>query len=258
MSEIGFGIDIGGSGVKGAPVDISTGELLAERVRIDTPRPSTPSAVAQTVAQLVSQFGSDVATLPIGITMPCVVTNGITRTAANIDHAWINHPAAETFAVALGQEVTLVNDADAAGIAETHYGAAQGQSGLIILTTLGTGIGSAIIYNGVLVPNSELGHLEIGGRHAEKRAAASVRTQKSLSWKSYTRRLQKYYSTLEFLFSPDLIVVGGGISRDSEKFLPYLKLKAPIVPAQLRNQAGIVGAAWYAYHLQKGTSNTQT
>ncbi|MDR0489105.1 MAG: ROK family protein [Propionibacteriaceae bacterium] len=257
MSEIGFGIDIGGSGIKGAPVDLSTGELLAERVRISTPQPSTPVAVAETVAQLVNQFGADAATLPIGITMPCVVSNGITRSAANIDHEWINHPAAETFAAALRKEVTLVNDADAAGIAETYYGAAQGQLGLVILTTLGTGIGSAMIYDGVLIPNSELGHLEIGGRQAEKRAAASVRTKKNLSWKAYTRRLQRYYSTLEFLFSPDLFVVGGGISRDSEKYLPYLELNTPIIPAQLRNQAGIVGAAWYAFHLQ-GSARTQS
>ena len=245
MSEA-IGIDIGGSGVKGAPVDLTTGELMAERVRIPTPQPSTPKAVAKTVAQVLAEFGDDVKDMPIGVTVPCVVTSGVTRTAANIDKKWIDYPAAEVISESVGRPVTLLNDADAAGLAEIYYGAAQGQGGLVIVTTLGTGIGSAIIYNGVLVPNSELGHLEIDGFPAEKRAAASIRTAEDLSWARYAKRLQQYYSTLEFLFSPDLFVVGGGISRNSDKYLPLLKLRTLIVPAQLRNQAGIVGAAKYA------------
>jgi len=246
MAELAFGIDIGGSGIKGAPVDLTTGEFLLERVRIPTPSPSTPKAVAKTVAQVMAQFGEDVKGLPVGITVPCVVRSGITRTAANIDKKWIDYPAVEVLSAAVGSPITLLNDADAAGLAELYYGAARGESGLIIVTTLGTGIGSAIIYNGVLVPNSELGHLEIDGFTAEKRAAASVRTKEDLSWTAYSKRLQTYYSTLEFLFSPDLIVVGGGVSRSSDKFLPNIKLHTPIVPAQLRNRAGIVGAARFA------------
>ena len=252
MTELAFGIDIGGSGIKGAPVDLTTGEFLLERVRIPTPQPSTPKAVAKTVAQVLAQFGEDVKGLPVGITVPCVVRSGITRTAANIDKKWIDYPAAEILSTAVGGPITLLNDADAAGLAELYYGAAQGESGLIIVTTLGTGIGSAIIYDGILVPNSELGHLEIDGFAAEKRAAASVRTKEDLSWSAYSKRLQTYYSTLEFLFSPDLIVVGGGISRSSEKFLPNLKLNTPIVPAQLRNRAGIVGAARFAAEQASG------
>ena len=243
MAGLAFGIDIGGSGIKGAPVDLETGELTAERVRIPTPQPSTPKAVAKTVVKLLEEFGDDVRTLPIGVTVPCVVSGGVTRTAANIDKKWIDYPAGDVMADAIGRPVTLLNDADAAGLAEIYYGAARGQRGLVMVTTLGTGIGSAIIYDGVLVPNSELGHLEIDGFPAEKRAAARVRTEEDLGWGAYIKRLQRYYETLEFLFNPDLIVVGGGISRMSEKFLPALKLRAPIIPAQLRNQAGIVGAA---------------
>jgi len=246
MTGLAFGIDIGGSGVKGAPVDLATGDCTTERVRIPTPQPSTPKAVIKTVATLVEEFGDTVTGLPIGITLPCVITGGVTRSAANIDPKWIGYPAAEALAQELGRPITLLNDADAAGLAELYYGAAKGQSGLVIVTTLGTGIGTALIYNGVLVPNAELGHIEIDGFQAEKRAAAGVRTSEDLSWPVYIKRLQRYYETLEMLFTPDLFVVGGGISRNSDKFLPYLELKTPIVPAHLRNQAGIVGAARYA------------
>ena len=246
MTALAFGIDIGGSGIKGAPVDLITGEFLLDRVRIPTPQPSTPKAVARAVAKVLDQFGEDVKDLPVGVTVPCVVKSGITLTAANIDKKWIGYPAAEVLADTTGRPITLLNDADAAGLAEIYYGAARGESGLVIVTTLGTGIGSAVIYDGNLVPNSELGHLEIDGFDAEKRAAASARTKEDLNWNAYAKRLQKYYSTLEFLFSPDLFVVGGGISRSSDKFLPSLKLRTRIVPAQLRNRAGIVGAARFA------------
>jgi len=246
MTDVAFGIDIGGSGIKGAPVDLTTGKLVAGRVRIETPQPATPKAVVKTVTTLLKRFGTGVRDLPIGITVPCVVSGGVTLSASNIDKAWIGFRAADALAESLGREIILLNDADAAGLAESKYGAAQGQPGLVIVTTLGTGIGSAMIMGGILVPNSELGNLEIDGHVAEKRAAASIRTKENLTWPEYIDRLQRFYERVEFLFTPDLFVVGGGISRDSGHFLPYLNLRTPIVPAHLRNHAGIVGAAWYA------------
>ncbi|MDR0782897.1 MAG: ROK family protein [Propionibacteriaceae bacterium] len=247
---LAFGMDIGGSGIKAAPVDLATGDCTVERVKVDTPQPSTPKAVAKAVAELFHYFGEEATQGAIGVTMPCIVQAGVTLSAANIDQKWTNYPAAEILSEAIGRPITLLNDADAAGMAELYYGAAMNTPGLIIVTTLGTGIGSAMIYNGVLVPNSELGHLEIDGFDAEKRAAASVRTKEDLSWPVYVKRLQRYYETLELLFSPDLFVVGGGISRNSEKFIPHLNLRTRIVPAGLRNSAGIVGAARHAHHLQ--------
>ena len=255
MTPHAFGIDVGGSGVKGAPVDCDTGECTADRVRIATPQPSTPKAVGKVIAQVIEQFGDAVDGLPIGITAPTIVTHGVTRSAANVDKKWIDAPVEEMFSDALGRPVVVLNDADAAGFAEVYYGAARNQDGLVIVTTLGTGIGSALIYRGVLIPNAELGHLEIDGFDAEKRAAASARVKEDLSWKVYTKRLQQYYSKLEFLFSPDLFVVGGGISRMSDKFLPYLELRTPIVAAQLFNQAGIVGAARYAWDQARAAQN---
>ncbi|MDR1078413.1 MAG: ROK family protein [Propionibacteriaceae bacterium] len=241
-----FGIDIGGSGIKGGLVDLKIGQLIGERCRLPTPQPATPKAVAKTVAKVIDHFGGDAAGLPIGLTVPAIVTHGYTRSAANIDKKWIDAPVFEIFSTVLGRPVSVLNDADAAGLAEVHYGSARGNNGLVIVTTLGTGIGSALIYRGVLVPNAELGHIQIDGFEAEKRAAASVRTKEDLSWADFGKRLQEFYATVEFLFSPDLFVVGGGISRNSDKFLPLLSLKTPIVPAALRNHAGIVGAAWAA------------
>jgi polyphosphate glucokinase len=241
-----FGIDIGGSGIKGAPVDLETGEFLAERYRIVTPQPATPRAVAKTVKSVIEHFGADADGLRVGVTIPAVVQHGVTRSAANIDKKWIDAPAAEILSEVTGRGITLLNDADAAGLAEVYYGAAKGEQGFVLVTTLGTGIGSAFIYRGVLIPNSELGHLEIDGFDAEKRASAAARTNEDLSWPAYIQRLQRYYSHVEALFSPDLFVVGGGISRSAGKFLPKLQLRAPIVPAVLRNRAGIVGAAWAA------------
>lgn len=246
-----LGIDIGGSGIKGAPVDLETGTLTAKKHRIPTPQPSTPKAVAAVVGQIVERFADEIGDGPIGITIPSVVTHGITRSAANIDKSWIDAKAAEIFETELGRPIVLVNDADAAGVAEVMYGAAKGHPGLVLLTTLGTGIGSALIYRGVLIPNTELGHLEIDGHDAETQAAASVKDRLELSYEEYVPRVQRYYETLDFLFSPDLFVVGGGISKDAEKFLPFLKLKAPIVPAQLKNAAGIIGAAWLAVDAAK-------
>ncbi len=241
-----LGIDIGGSGIKGAPVNLDTGELASKRLRIETPKKSTPENVAKVVAEIVANFADQIGEGPIGVTIPAVVTHGVTRSAANIDKSWIDAPAEKIFEEALGRDIYLVNDADAAGAAEAHYGAAKDHPGLVLLTTLGTGIGSAIIYRGVLVPNSELGHLEIDGHDAETQAASSVKDKLGLSYEKYAKRLQRYYDVIEKLFSPDLIVVGGGVSKDADKFLPLLKLKAQIVPAKLLNSAGIVGAAWLA------------
>ncbi|MDR1265059.1 MAG: ROK family protein [Propionibacteriaceae bacterium] len=238
-----FGIDIGGSGIKGAPVDLDQGDLSAERHRIPTPQPATPKAVAKTVRAVIDHFGSDAADLPVGVTIPAVVQRGITRSAANIDKRWIDAPAVEILSQLVERPVTLLNDADAAGLAEVYYGAAKGNQGLVLLTTLGTGIGTAIVHRGVLIPNSELGHLEIDGFDAERRASAAARSNEDLSWPEYINRLQQYYSHVESLLWPDLFVVGGGISRNAAKFLPKLELRTPIVPAELRNRAGIVGAA---------------
>ena len=240
----GFGIDFGGSGIKGAPVDLELGEFAAERVRIRTPEKSTPEAVAEVFAELVDQFPDS--TGPVGVTVPGVVRNGVVHSAANIDKAWIGTDADALFTGSIKREVHVVNDADAAGLAEVRYGAARGQGGLVIMTTLGTGIGSAFLYDGALVPNSELGHLEISGRVAEKWAANSARENEDLSWQDWASRLTTYYRVLEGLFSPELFVVGGGISKKSAEFLPLLGIETPIVPAALRNHAGIVGAALYA------------
>ena len=240
----GFGIDFGGSGIKGAPVDLEHGEFAADRVRIKTPEKSTPEAVAEVFAALVDQFPDS--TGPVGVTVPGVVRNGVVHSAANIDKSWIGTDADALFTGSIEREVHVVNDADAAGLAEVRYGAARGQGGLVIMTTLGTGIGSAFLYDGALVPNSELGHLEIGGRVAEKWAANSARENEDLSWQDWADRLTTYYRVLEVLFSPELFVVGGGISKKSAEFLPLLGIDTPIVPAALRNHAGIVGAALYA------------
>jgi polyphosphate glucokinase len=238
-----LGIDIGGSGIKGAPVDLDKGELATKRKRIDTPQPATPDAVAGVVDQIVDHFADQTLASAIGVTVPGVVVRGTVLSAANIDPSWLGVDAAALIEEHTGRSVTVLNDADAAGVAELHYGAAKGVMGLVIVTTLGTGIGSALIHDGILVPNSELGHLEMDGQPAEKIAAASIKDIEGLSYEEYIPRLQRYYSMLERLFTPDLIIVGGGISKESELFLPHLRLRAPIVPAKLRNQAGIIGAA---------------
>ena len=239
-----FGIDFGGTGIKGAPVDLESGDFAQERERIKTPSESTPEAIAEIFVDLLSRFPD--CTGAVGVTVPGVVRHGVVHSAANIDKSWIGTDADRLFTEATGREVHVVNDADAAGLAEVRYGAAQGRSGLVIVTTLGTGIGSALVHDGVLVPNSELGHLEIDGHDAESRAANSARTREDLSWEQWAKRLRKYYRTLEMLFSPELFVVGGGISKESEEFLPLLDLETEIIPAQLLNKAGVVGAALYA------------
>ena len=250
MSKHGLplGIDVGGSGIKGAPVDLSTGDFAAKRQRIDTPVPSTPEAVAEVINQIVDHFDDVRGDSPIGVTIPGVVTHGVVRSAANIDKAWLDFEAEPMLEKVLGHDIVLVNDADAAGVAELHYGAAKGQRGLVIMTTLGTGIGTALIHDGVLVPNSELGHLELDGHDAETRAASSIKEREGLSYPDWAQRLQRYYSHLENLLWPDLFVVGGGVSKDSDQFLPLLDLRTPIVPAVLKNKAGIIGAAHLAAH----------
>jgi len=248
MTQPVLGIDIGGSGIKGALVDLDAGDFASDRLRIPTPEKSTPSRVAAVTARIVKSFAADLGDEPIGITAPTVITHGRSRTAANIDKSWIDAPAQTIFEEKLGRPVVLVNDADAAGMAEVRYGAAKGNQGLVFVTTLGTGIGTAIVYRGLLVPNFELGHLEIDGYDAESQASAGVKDKLGLSFAEYIPRLQRYYEHVEALFWPDLFVVGGGISRSAHKFLPKLRLKTPIVPAMLRNRAGIIGAAWLAVH----------
>ena len=240
-----FGVDFGGSGIKGAPVDTGSGEFAADRQRIETPKPATPEAVADVVARLVDR--PEVSPeAPIGVTVPGIVRRGVVRSAANIDRSWIGVDADALFTERLGRPVTVVNDADAAGYAEAVLGAAQGKEGLVVVTTLGTGIGSALIHDGVLVPNSELGHLEIDGHDAETRAANGVRERDGLSWEEWARRLTRYYGVVEKLLSPDLFVVGGGVSKHAAKFLPLVEVETPLIPATLRNTAGIVGAALLA------------
>ncbi len=236
-----LGIDIGGTGVKAAPVDTSTGLLLAERRKLDTPHPATPDAVTEVVAQLVRDFGW---TGKAGLTFPGVVVEGVILTAANLDHSWIGTDAAKTFGAATGLAVTVLNDADAAGVAEMRFGAGKDEPGTVLMLTLGTGIGSALFTNGVLVPNTEFGHIEIRGKDAEKRASEHAREAGDLSWGDWAGRVDEYLEHMEALLSPGLIIIGGGISKKSDKFLPRLTgLRARVVPAAMLNDAGIVGAA---------------
>jgi len=235
-----FGIDIGGSGIKGALVDTTTGARLTSRVRYATPSPSTPDLVAEIVARIVSEAGWDGV---IGATFPAVIKHGVALSAANVDPSWIGTDVDAVFTKATTGDVIVLNDADAAGIAEARFGAAKGVSGVVIMLTFGTGIGSALLVDGKLVPNTELGHLELDGYDAETRAAASVREKSGMSFKKWAQRVQRYLSHVERLFSPDLFVVGGGVSKEAHKWVPLLTLTAPVKPAQLLNNAGIVGAA---------------
>jgi polyphosphate glucokinase len=241
-----FGVDIGGSGIKGAPVDLDKGDLAQERCKVLTPHPATPDGVADGVRQVVEHFGW---TGPVGLTFPGVVTGGaMVRTAANVDKSWIGTDARTLFSERLGGlPVTVVNDADAAGVAEMRFGAGRGRRGTVVLLTFGTGIGSAVFVDGVLVPNTELGHLELGGHEAEKRASSKAKDDGELTWEHWARRVRKYLAHVEMLFSPELFIIGGGVSRKAAKFLPHVEgIRAEIVPAELQNNAGIVGAAMRA------------
>ncbi|MER6271135.1 polyphosphate--glucose phosphotransferase [Streptomyces sp900105755] len=246
-----FGVDIGGSGIKGAPVDLDKGDLAQERCKVLTPHPATPDGVADGVKQVVDHFGWSG---PVGLTFPGVITDGThIRTAANVDKSWIDTDARTLFSERLGGlPVTVVNDADAAGVAEMEFGAGRDRKGVVLLLTFGTGIGSALFVDGELVPNTELGHLELGGHDAEKKASSKVKEDEDLSWEHWARRVNKYLAHVEMLFTPSLFIIGGGVSRKAEKFLPYIEgIKAEVVPAQLQNNAGIVGAAMRAAHHAK-------
>jgi polyphosphate glucokinase len=243
VARLGLGVDIGGSGIKGAVVDLAVGGLATERYKVLTPRPSTPNAVADVVAEVVGQFEWEG---PVGCTFPAVVRSGVALTAANVDSSWIGTNIEAVVGAATGLPVFAVNDADAAGIAESRWGAGKDVKGLVIVVTLGTGIGTALFYNGSLVPNSELGHLELDGEDYELKASAGARDREALPWDKWAKRLQRYFSAIEALLWPDLFIVGGGVSRRSEKFLPMITLNTPIVPATLQNEAGIAGAAFLA------------
>ncbi|MGG8407609.1 polyphosphate--glucose phosphotransferase [Streptomyces sp. 12297] len=240
-----FGVDIGGSGIKGAPVDLERGDLAQERHKVLTPQPATPDGVAGCVAEVVRHFDWQG---PVGITFPGVVTHGITRSAANVDAGWIGLDARALLSERLdGLPVTVLNDADAAGVAEMTYGAGRGRTGTVILLTLGTGIGSALFTDGRLVANTELGHLELRGHDAETRASVKAKEDGDLTWERWARRVQRYLAHVEMLFSPELFIIGGGVSRKADKFLPLIEgIRAEIIPAQLQNNAGIVGAAMAA------------
>ena len=242
-----FGIDFGGTGIKGAPVDLKHGDFAHDRVRIDTPKPANPKAVAEVFAQIVGSFPDS--STPVGVTVPGIVKHGVVLSAANIDKSWVGEDADAIFTEALGREVHVVNDADAAGLAEAEYGAAKGRKGVVMVITLGTGIGSALIYDGVLVPNTEMGHLYLEGEDevAEVRAATSAREREGLSWEDWSERLTTYFRHVERLFTPDVFVVGGGVSKSWDKFGHLIKIDTEIIPAKLQNRAGIVGAALVAH-----------
>lgn len=237
-----LGVDIGGSGIKGGLVNTETGEMVTDRLRIDTPQPATPAAVIDTVCELVSHFDYQG---PIGVGIPSVVLDGVVKSAANIDDAWIHFPGQKAMAEATGCPVTLLNDADVAAIAEMRFGAGRGHKGVVMIFTLGTGIGSAMFVKGKLVPNLELGHIYMRNmrKDAESYASDRARSEKKLSWKKWGKRLNDYFQYIDTLFSPQLVIIGGGVSKKHQKFLKYIEIDAPVVPAELRNEAGIVGAA---------------
>ncbi len=259
MSTLAIGIDIGGTGIKGALVDVDSGELVSPRIKKPTPSGGEPQAIVETTAEIVEEIlagqnegagqgsgtaqGQDASAAPVGVCFPAIVIDGKTMSAANVSKKWVGLEAEQLFEKRLGRDIHFVNDADAAGVAEVRFGAAKGRHGLVLLTTLGTGIGSALIYDGVLVPNAELGHIEVDGKDAEKRASYAAKERGRLSWMRWAARLQRYYAQLEFLFSPELFIVGGGVSKSWQEFLPLLSLRTPIVPAEHRNNAGILGAA---------------
>jgi polyphosphate glucokinase len=239
-----FGVDIGGSGIKGAPVDLDRGDVAQERHKVLTPQPATPKDVADRVAEVVGHFDWSG---PVGITFPGVVTGGVTRTAANVDKGWVDIDARTLLGNRLGLPVTVLNDADAAGIAEMTFGAGRGRKGTVIMLTFGTGIGSAVFIDGQLVPNTELGHLELNGHDAEKHASTKAKEDEDLSWHHWAHRVQRYLTHVEMLFSPELFIIGGGVSRKADRFLPLIDhVRAEMIPAELQNNAGIVGAAMAA------------
>jgi len=243
MTTTAVGIDIGGTGIKGAIVDLATGTLVSDRLKVATPEDGRPDDIIAVVVGIIAELGELESDAPVGVCFPAVVADGRTLSAANVSPAWIGLEAEALFEQAIGRNIHFVNDADAAGFAEARYGAALGVDGHVIMTTLGTGIGTAFIYDGVLIPNVELGHLEIDGIDWETVASNAARERENLDWASWAERLQKFYSRLETYFYPSLFIVGGGVSKSHEEFLPLLTLRTPIVPAMLRNNAGILGSA---------------
>lgn len=240
---LGFGIDIGGSGMKAAIVDLATGQLVSERIRISTPKPATPEAMAEVAAELVRSHGWSQA---IGVGFPGIVRHGVVHSAANLDGSWVEVDADAVFTEACGVDVAMMNDADAAGLAEMRWGAGLDVAGVVLVLTFGTGIGSGLFVDGTLVPNTELGHLELDGRDAESHAAASVREREGIGWKQWAPRVERYLRHVEMLFSPDLFIVGGGASKAAGKWLPLVSIDTPIVAAAMANNAGIAGAALVA------------
>ena len=250
---IAIGVDVGGSGIKVAAVETSSGSLVGNRSRVRTPQPSRPEDVIEQIARLVGRAGAEVDELAhVGVGVPSVVLEGVTKTAANIDPAWVDYPAQEALGKALGRPVVVVNDADAAGLAEMRFGAGAGVGGTVIVLTLGTGTGSGMFVDGRLVPNTELGHMEIRGRAAERRSAASARVRRSLSWKAWANDLDEHLEAIDRILWPALFILGGGVSKSAERFIPLLKVRPPVVAAKLRNDAGIVGAAIFAAEQDPG------
>jgi polyphosphate glucokinase len=254
-SQIAVGVDVGGSGIKVAAVDVTTGQLVGPRLRVATPQPSSPEVVVPTIIRTVRRAlresklvsgRSPAIPFSIGVGMPSVVIDGVTKTAANIDPTWVDYDLQAHLQTALKASVYVLNDADAAGLAEMRFGAGAGERGVVFVLTLGTGLGSGMFNDGVLVPNTELGHMEIRGRDAERRSAAVARTRRGLSWKAWAADLDEHLHAIDKLFSPNLIILGGGVSKNADKFIPRLTVRPRVVPATLRNDAGIVGAAMAA------------
>jgi polyphosphate glucokinase len=245
---IAIGVDVGGSAIKAGAVDTASGHLVGSRRTVATPQPSTPAAVVDVIAGLVARIERETGApaAGVGVGVPSVVIRGVTKSAANIDRAWIGFDAGGALGAAIGRPVLVLNDADAAGLAEMRFGAGAGRRGTVFVLTLGTGLGSALFTDGKLVPNTELGHMEIGGGDAEHRSAAVARVRDKLSWKAWAADLDEHLHAIDRLFWPDLIILGGGVSQDADRFLPYLTVRPPVVPAELRNDAGIVGAAMAA------------
>ncbi|HSI31839.1 MAG TPA: ROK family protein [Miltoncostaeaceae bacterium] len=242
-----IGVDIGGSGIKGATVDSRRGVLTSDRIRVATPQPATPEAVVSATAALIAELGPDEG--PVGVGLPSPIVGGVAMAAANIHKSWIGVNAVEAFSEAVGRPVVVLNDADAAGLAEVRFGAGKGVTGVVLMLTLGTGIGSALFVDGALVPNLELGHIEIRGKDAERRASAGARERKGLSYSQWAPLLNEYLDRIDQLIWPDLVILGGGVSKREDKFLPLLDVRPPVVPATLRNEAGIVGTAMRAREL---------
>jgi polyphosphate glucokinase len=248
--RVAVGVDVGGSGIKLAVVDVDRGILVGPRLRVATPQPSTPDVVVpvivRTLRRALRETKIDRPDIAVGVGMPAVVFDGVTKSAANIDPAWVDYDLGSHLRQALKRPVYVLNDADAAGLAEMRFGAGIGERGVVFVLTLGTGLGSGMFNDGVLVPNTELGHMEIRGRDAERRSAAVARTRRGLSWKAWASDLDEHLHAIDKLFSPNLIILGGGVSKNADKFVPRLTIRPRVVPATLRNDAGIVGAAMAA------------